>query len=599
MEFRILGPLEAEENGRLLALGGARQRALLTLLLLHANEVIPRDRLIGEFWGERAPETAATALQGYISGLRKTLGTERILTRGRGYLLPVEPGALDLGRFERFMREGRAALVAGDARRASAKLSEALALWRGTPLADLDSTPIAHGESLRLEELHVRALEDKFEAELALGHHAEIVAELEALVVQHPLRETLRGALMITLYRCGRQVGALEAYQDLRRLLVGELGLEPGTALVNLEQAILRHDPALEPPPAPAAIGGRSRRHSVAALGAVVVAATAAIVAVLLARAGEPPAVVPNSLVKIDPRTNRVTDVIRVGRYPEKVVAGYGYVWVVDGKDETLTRVSVRSDRAELVGGLRLAKPAGIVAAGGRGLFVGSFAESEVVHVDPATLAVNDRIRLPGRTALFVAAGAGSLWITQPPADFHESLPSAITRVSILDGVVQHRFSAPSGVLPGQVAFGAGAAWVANVGNGSIWRIDAATNRIKRIVVGSQPTDVEFAFGSAWVPCLGRNAIWRIDAATGKIEAVIPTGEEPLAFAAGAGPIWVTNQAAGTISRIDPDTNTVVKTIRLGFNPTALRLPAARSGSLSQKGSFKPSCRANRRGPAP
>jgi len=567
LDFRILGPLEAEENGHLVALGGARQRALLTLLLLHANEVIPRDRLIGELWGERAPETAATALQGYISGLRKTLGTERILTRGRGYLLPVGPDALDLGRFERFMREGRAALVAGDARRASAKLSEALALWRGPPLADLDSTPIAHGESRRLEELHVRALEDKFEAELALGHHAGIVAEVEAAAARHPLRERLRGQLMLALYRCGRQADALEAYQDLRRLLVGELGLEPGRALLNLEQAILRHDPALEsPPPAPVAKGGRSRRRSVAALGAVVTAA-AAIAAVLLARTGEPLAVVPNSLVKIDPRTNGVTDVVRVGRFPEKVVAGYGYVWVVDGKDETLTRVSARSDRAELVGGLRLAKPAGIVAAGGRGLFVGSFAESEVVHVDPATLAVNERFTLPGRTALFVAAGAGSLWITQPPADFHESLPSAITRVSILDDVVQNRFSAPSGVLPGQVTFGAGAAWVANVGNGSIWRIDAATNRIKRIVVGSQPTDVAVAFGSAWVPCLGRNAVWRIDAATGKVEAIIPTGEEPLALAAGAGAIWVANQAAGTISRIDPDTNTVVKTIRLGFNP--------------------------------
>jgi YVTN family beta-propeller protein len=565
LEFRILGPVEAEENGRLLALGGVRQRTLLALLLLNANQVIPRDRLIGELWGERAPETAATALQGYISGLRKTLGAERILTRGRGYLLVVEPGALDLASFEQLAREGRAALVAGDTRRASATLSEALALWRGTPLADLDSTPVAHAESRRLEELHSGALEDKFEAELALGHHAEIIAEVEAAAARHPLREKLRGQLMLTLYRCGRQADALEAYQDVRRLLVGELGLEPGPALLNLERAILRHDPALEPPPAPAGIGERSLRRWVAALGAVLI--TAAIAAVFLTRTGEPPAVVPNSLVRIDARTNTVTDVIRVGRYPEKVVAGYGYVWVVDGKDETLTRVSVRSDRAELVGGLRLAKPAGIVAAGGRGLFVGSFAQSEVVHIDPATLAVSDRIRLPGRTALFVAAGAGSLWITQPPADLHESLPSAITRVSILDDVVQNMFSAPNGVLPGQIAFGAGAAWVANVGNGTIWRIDAATNRIKRIAVGSQPTDVAVAFGSAWVPCLGRNAVWRIDAATGKVQAIIATGDEPLALAAGAGAIWVANQAAGTISRIDPRINTVVKTIRLGFNP--------------------------------
>jgi len=262
-----------------------------------------------------------------------------------------------------------------------------------------------------------------------------------------------------------------------------------------------------------------------------------------------------------------VVDVTRVGRFPVKVVAGYGSVWVVDSKDETLTRVGARSDGADLVGGLRLAKPAGLVAAGGRGLFVGSFAQSELVHINPSTLAVDERLKLPGRTALFVAAGAGSLWITQPPTDFHASLPSAISRVSILNGKIQKRFSSPSGVLPGQVGFGAGAAWVANVGDGTIWRIDAASNRIKRIAVGSQPTDVAVGFGSAWVPCLGRNAVWRIDAATGKVEAIIPTGEEPLALAAGAGAIWVTNQAAGTISRIDPRTNQVVKTIRLGFNP--------------------------------
>src|SRR6266545_4164630 len=372
-----------------------------------------------ELWGERPPETAATALQGYVSGLRKTLGSERIVTRAPGYLLSIEPDALDVGRFERLAHDGRAALAAGNARQASAKLSAALALWRGRALADLDSTALAHAESLRLEELRLSALEDKFEAELALGHHAETVADLEALVSQHPLRERLRGQLMLALYRCGRQADALEAYQEMRRLLVGELGLEPGAALRNLEQAILNHDPALEPTPTRAAMRRRPRRRTIAALGALVIAAAAATAAVLLTRTGQPTTVVPDSLVRIDPRTNKVVDVIRVGRSPGKVVAGYGSVWVVDAKDETLTRVSARSGRADLVGGLRLAKPAGLVAAGGRGLFVGSFAESELVHIDPSTLEVDERLELPGRTALFVAAGAGSLWITQPPADFH------------------------------------------------------------------------------------------------------------------------------------------------------------------------------------
>jgi YVTN family beta-propeller protein len=567
LDFRILGPLEAEEDGRLLTIGSAKQRALLALLLLHANEVVPRDRLIDELWGERAPETAATALQGYVSGLRKALGAEHIVTRVPGYVLQVEADSLDLGRFERLVREGRATLTAGDARQASQKLSEALSLWRGTPLAGLDSTSFAHAESLRLEELRLSALEDKFEAELALGRHAEIVAELEALVAQHPLREKLRGQLMLALYRCGRQADALEAYQNARRLLVGELGIEPGAALRNLERAILNHDPALEPPPTRAAMRRRPRRRTVVALGVLGIAAATATAAVLLTRSGQPPTVVPNSLVKIDARTNKLADVVRVGRFPEKVVAGYGSVWVVDGKDETLTRVGARSSHADLIGGLRLAKPAGLVAAGGRGLFVGSFAQSELVHINPSTLAVDDRLRLPGRTALFVAAGAGSLWITQPPTDFHAWVPSAITRVSILNNKIQRRFSSSPGVLPGQIAFGAQAAWVANVGDGTVWRIDAATNGIKRIAVGGQPTDVAIGFGSAWVPCLGRNAVWRIDAATGKVEAIIPTGNEPLALAAGADAIWVTNQADGTVSRIDPHTNEVVKTIRIGFNP--------------------------------
>jgi YVTN family beta-propeller protein len=568
VEFRILGPLEVEDDGRVLPLGGSKQRALLALLLLHANQVVSRDRLIDEVWGDRAPKTAAAALQGYVSGLRKALGARRILTRAPGYLLQVEPNDLDLGSFDRLAREGREALANGDAERASQMFAEALALWRGPPLADLDVAPFAYAERLRLEESRLTAIEERIEAELALGRHAAVVAELEALVAGHPLREKLRGQLMLALYRSGRQAEALQVYQEARRLLVGELGLEPGTALRSLQQAILNHEPALEPRPhTTAARTVRPRRRAAAALGAFLAAAVVAGAVVLLTRTHQPFAVVPDSLVKIDARTNQVVDVVRVGRNPGKVVAGYGAVWVVNDKDETLTRVGLRSGHAVLVGGLRLAAPAGLAVAGGRGLFVGSFAESKVVAIDPRALGVAERIRIPGSTALFLAAGAGSLWITQPPADFHASAPAAISRMSILNDKIQNRFTVPGGVLPGQIAFGARAAWVANVGDGTVWRIDAATNSVRRIRVGSQPTDIAVGFGSAWVPCLGRNAVWRLNAATGKTEAIIPAGEESLALAIGAGAVWVTNQAAGTVSRIDPHTNKVVKTIRLGFNP--------------------------------
>jgi len=571
VDFRILGPLEAEEDGRLLPLGGSKQRALLALLLLRANNVVPRDLLIDELWGERAPATAATALQGYVSGLRKILGADRILTRAPGYLVRVDPDEIDISRFEGFVREGRAALDAGDASDAVEKLSAALALWHGPPLAGLDSTSFAYAERLRLEELQLSALEDRIDAELALGRHADVVAELEGLVSRHPLRERLRGQLMLALYRCGRQAEALETYQDARRLLVGELGLEPSVTLRNLEQEILNQDPALEPPPGrPAAGAERPRRRVVAAFVVIAMAVLAALAALLLTRNDAPRTLVANSLVKIDADTNTVADVIPVGRDPGVVTSGWGSVWVVNMGDETLSRVSIHADRVDLLGGLRVKQPAGLAAVPGHGLFVGSFEESVVTQVDPATLQVETRLRVPGRTALFIAAGGGSLWITQPPLDFVGAVPSTISRVSLADGQVQRTFKADVGVLPAQIAFGAGAAWVENSGDSSLWRIGADDNRIERFTVGRNPTAVAVGFGSVWVTSAATDTVWRLDAVAGQTDAVIAVGRSPLALTIGAGSVWVSNQQDGTVSRIDPATNTVSKTIRVGFHPHGL-----------------------------
>src|SRR5438552_3671291 len=214
MQFRILGPLEVEGGGEPLALGGAKQRAVLAVLLLHANRVVSRDRLIDAVWGEHAPETANSALQGYVSALRKTLGADLILTRAPGYVL--ETASVDLGRFESLVAEGSAALAAGHARQASERLREALDLWRGEPLADLDSVGFVQIERPRLEELRLSAVEERLDADLALGGHAELVPELHALVAGHPHRERLRAQLMLALYRSGRQAEALDGYQQGR-----------------------------------------------------------------------------------------------------------------------------------------------------------------------------------------------------------------------------------------------------------------------------------------------------------------------------------------------------------------------------------------------
>src|SRR6266545_2768525 len=203
MQFRLLGPVEVEDGGRPLVLGSAKQRALLAILLLHANEVVSRDRLIDELWGEQPPASAPHSLEVYVSRLRKTLqpdGGERLLvTRPGGYLLRLEPDQLDLGRFERLVEEGRRALDAGNYERASERFAEALALWRGPALGDLAYEPFAGPEIERLEEQRLAALEERIEAELALSRHASLVAELESLSNKHPLRERLHGQLMLAL----------------------------------------------------------------------------------------------------------------------------------------------------------------------------------------------------------------------------------------------------------------------------------------------------------------------------------------------------------------------------------------------------------------
>ena len=242
MDFRLLGPLEVVERDRPLALGGVKQRSLLAILLLQANEVVSTDQLIDQLWGATPPATCAKSVQVYVSRLRKQLGNRRLATHAPGYMLQVEPSELDLARFEQLAGEARRT----DPHRAARKLRDALALWRGPPLADLAYEPFAQPEIARLEELRMAVLEQRIDADLAVGRDAELVGEVEALIVRNPLRERLRFQLMLALYRSARQAEALDAYRVARRELSEELGLEPSEELKRLEQAILRQDPALD-----------------------------------------------------------------------------------------------------------------------------------------------------------------------------------------------------------------------------------------------------------------------------------------------------------------------------------------------------------------
>jgi DNA-binding SARP family transcriptional activator len=252
VEFRILGPLSVRDGGEDRLLRGTTQRALLAVLLLNRNRVVPVDTLLDELWGDEPPDTAVKIIHNGVSQLRRLFDDPgRLATQAPGYVLRVEPGELDAARFEQLAEEGRVALDEGHPAAAAELLGQALALWNGQALADVALERMAHTEVGRLEDLRLTVLEDRTEALLALGRHRELVAELEALVAEHPLRERLRLQLVLALYRAGRQAEALDAYRKARRFFVDELGLEPSPPLQQLEQAILRQDPSLDLAPAP------------------------------------------------------------------------------------------------------------------------------------------------------------------------------------------------------------------------------------------------------------------------------------------------------------------------------------------------------------
>ena len=264
MEYRVLRPLEVLDTGGPLPLGGVKQRALLALLILNANHVVPRERLIDELWGDEAPETAVKSVQVYVSQLRKLLPEGSLVTRAPGYMLEVEAEAVDLIRFERLVREGRSALAAGAPDRAADTIREAVALWRGPALTEFAAERFAQLEGGRLDDLRLGALENRIDADLQLGRHAEVTGELEVLIASHPHRERLRAQLMLALYRSGRQSEALDVYRNLRTTL-DEIGIEPSENLQRLERQILNHDTEIEAPAQALPVAAPASEHAQAA----------------------------------------------------------------------------------------------------------------------------------------------------------------------------------------------------------------------------------------------------------------------------------------------------------------------------------------------
>ena len=566
LEIRLLGPLEVSSQGRILELGGGRQRALLALLALHSNEVVSSDRLIEELWGERPPPTAAKVLQNLVSRLRRAIDPddrEMLRTRPPGYVLRVDDDAIDARRFERLAAEGRQALET-DPKQAATTLRQSLALWHGEALAEFAYEPFAQTEIARLEELRVTALENRVEADLALGRHADVVPELQALTAANPMRERLCAQLMLALYRSGREAEALKVYRERRRNLDNEVGLEPSAALRQLEQAILTQDPSLGSTPRPRRPPRARRRRvglGVGILAAVAVALAAATALVVARDTDAGPAVLPDSLVKIDTASNKIVDVVRVGRDPGQIAIVDGYVFVTSQRDQTLHRVDLRSGEVTVSGAYA---PSGALAGAGRFLWLVNQSRSEVVRVDVESLVPSHRILLPRDLVhAFVALGGGSLWIST-----HTKYTRAsVSRYYLRTLALAQRLALDFRDVPSELTYADGAAWVTLRQSNELLRIYDRTGLTTRTPVGSGPSGPVFGFGSVWTGSVGDRAVWRVNPLDGRTTAIIPARRAGFALAIGAASVWITNHCDGTLSRINPRTNSIVATIATGYSP--------------------------------
>ena len=549
MRYLILGPLEVRDGDTEVELRGGQQRKLLAILLLHSGEAVSSDLLVEELWDGKPPGTAAKALQGYVSSLRKQLGQEAVETVGGGYRLKVAPGDLDAHRFEELLAEARPLEPAP----AAAKLREALALWRGPALADFAYDDFARHEIDRLEELRLGGVERRIDLELALGHHDDLVPELEALVHTYPLRERFRGHLMLALYRCGRQAEALDAYRDARTALRDELGLEPSEELQALQRAILDHDASLAAPPRvdlPALAGpdGRPQRRRFAhpmvavALGLAILGAAAAAIA--LTRTDKAAAIIvpPNSVARIDADGTMVESSVFVGKGPRAIAVGLGSVWVANGEDGTVDRLDPATGRFQ-----GQSHPIGIggddlsdLAIGSHAVWVANGNAGTVTRIDPslgqvaATIPRNPKQTVAPDPVFYVAYGSHYVWATRA---------NKLLRIDPDTNQIDKRLviGTPTGL-----ATGGGSVWVTT--QAGLRRIDPV--RMKQI------THRSFAFarapvyarGSVWL--IADNEIHQIDPITLAPRDVKPAGSQPASLAAGSGALWAADFFDGRLTRL-------------------------------------------------
>jgi DNA-binding SARP family transcriptional activator len=541
---RLLGPLEAQVDDAPVDLGSPQQRTLVALLALSPGLPVGLAEIEDALWGETPPSTATKIVQTYVSRLRKLLGADAIRLVGHGYVLSAE---VDAVRFRRLVDERR--------------FEDALALWRGVALADV---PALHAQARQLEELRVSTLEEWFDAELDRGEGPALVAELETLVAENPSRERLLAQLVLALYRSGRQTDALAAYRHGRDTLVETFGLEPGTALRDLERQILRQDAVLLPPEHAEARAPASRSRRRAIVVAICLALAVAAIGLSWTELGHgTPRVIritANSLLELDPKTNKFVGSVAIGRDAAALEATGDAVWVASERERTVSRFDLATQRLTTIGEPH---PVAFLAHDDHGnIYASGWDFPFVWQIDPHTVQIVHVYRVE-RHALGLSVGGGSLWAVN-------RFENAVTRIDLAERRVAETIHV--GVNPLASTFGYGALWVANGDSGTV---DVIRPGAPRIVIRGIPSPygISAGAGGVWVASNGEHAVYRIDPDTYAIVARISLGT-PTDFltsvSAGQHGVWAVDDHH--VVRIDPANDRVVLRIPFprGTEPKAI-----------------------------
>ena len=643
MQFMILGPLEVADDGRTLELGPAKQQALLGVLLLRANEVVPTGRLVDALWGDAPPATAGKLVQAYVSGLRKTLGARTIETRAGGYLVRVDLERLDVARFQRLAVEAQAT---ADPEAAATRFREALALWRGPTLQGLELQGPAWNERDRLDEQRLAVIEERIDAELALGRHPALIGELRELVAAYPYRELLRGQLMLALYRSGRQAEALQVYREGSRILSDELGLEPSDRLRQLERRILEQDGGL--------LLSEGDRSGAGAFQPAVATEThvrsfliadvrgytrfthdhgdeaGARVAALFAQLARE-AVVSCGGEVVELRGDEALCVFTSARRAVQAAVEMQRTFRrrEDDRPAFPLAIGIGLDAGEALpveGGFRggalntAARLSGLAAAGEilatdtlvslarrmegmrfvprKPLPLKGFARPvRVVEIVPEVelppvpaLPVTPAPRRIGPGSLAVAAAVGILLLGGLVAlglsrwigrDSLDRIEA--NAVGIIDpeaAAIEAQVRLPS--RPSAIAAGGGYVWVVSEADGTLSRVDAETRAVQTLEIGESAAGVAYGGGSVWVTNSAASYVAQINPEALTVVQTIDVGNSPGAVAAGDEAVWVANTLDGTVSRIDLNRGVVTKTIPVGASPTGLAVSAGAVWAASE-----------------